>query len=502
MALIFGVDVGTTSIGFAVIEFDDERKSGKILRLGSRIFPEARDRDCTPLNQIRRTARMMRRQLRRRKARRRFLNEMLSTAGLLPAYGSPEWIEVMAQNPIALRTQALSEPLSPSAIGRALYHLSKRRHFLGRELEESEDGDALEADASEKNSVDEKAAKDRRAQTIEALKASGYTLGQHLAQRQPHERQRGTHALRKHVSDEFEAIWSAQAEYHPALLTDELKSGLHDIIFAQKPVFWRLNTLGECRLEPGAPLAPKGGWLSAQRRMLEKLNNLEIAGGNARPLDDQERAAILVKLQGQQSMSWADVRSAIDPLFKARGESSKTIKFNLEQGRELKLLGNPVEAKLVAIFGDDWNSHPHKQAIRTAAQNRLWDADYGRIGDQRVVIKRQADRANARREKAQSFAKDFGASAEQVAALEKLSFPTGWDAFSTSAIEKLLPELEAGTKMGQLLNGPDWEAWRNETFPNRERPTGEFVNKLPSPANKDEQERIKKLRNPTVVRAK
>jgi CRISPR-associated endonuclease Csn1 len=39
-----------------------------------------------------------------------------------------------------------------------------------------------------------------------------------------------------------------------------------------------------------------------------------------------------------------------------------------------------------------------------------------------------------------------------------------------------------------------------KTFPDREAPTGEIFDRLPSPATKEERERIAKLRNPTVVR--
>ena len=42
--------------------------------------------------------------------------------------------------------------------------------------------------------------------------------------------------------------------------------------------------------------------------------------------------------------------------------------------------------------------------------------------------------------------------------------------------------------------------WRNATFPNRDQPTGEILDRLPSPASKEEQERIRSIRNPTVVR--
>ncbi len=99
MALIFGFDIGTTSIGFAVLDHDPARSIGSIKALGVRIFPEARDPDGTPLNQQRRQKRMARRQLRRRRARRRALGAMLHEAGLLPRMGGETWKELMQTDP-------------------------------------------------------------------------------------------------------------------------------------------------------------------------------------------------------------------------------------------------------------------------------------------------------------------------------------------------------------------------------------------------------------------
>src|SRR5689334_7963893 len=126
MVRIFGFDIGTTSVGSAVINYDPDRGRGEILRLGVRIFPEARDPDGMPLNQSRRRKRLMRRQLRRRRQRRRALNDALAEAGLLPAYGTAEWQELMKSDPVALRARALSEPLGAYELGRALYHPAKR----------------------------------------------------------------------------------------------------------------------------------------------------------------------------------------------------------------------------------------------------------------------------------------------------------------------------------------------------------------------------------------
>jgi len=499
MELVFGFDIGTTSIGFAAIEFDAASRQGRIIRIGSRIFPEARDVDGTPLNQTRRTKRMMRRQLRRRKMRRQELNRALADAGLLPVHKSEAWDQLMLMDPLELRAKALREPLSPYELGRALSHLAKRRHFRGKDLEETEDGSSLDGEETSLSPADA-AELGIRQRTIATLAATGETLGQHLASRGKDARKRGVHALRSHVEREFQAIWAQQSEYHPDILTESARDHLYDIVFAQRPVFWRMNTLGDCRLEPGAPLLPKGSWQSSQRRMLEKLNSLRIEGGNGRPLSEAERTAILSKLQTQQAMTFPAIRKVLEPMFQAEGLSTKYIKFNLENGGETKIPGNPIECKLATIFGEAWDGHPHKQAIRETVYACIGKADYGQIGNQRVVILRTTDRLKSRAAAVASFAKDFSLDDTIVSKLMELSFPTGWDAFSASAVAKLLPELERGVMMGQLLASPDWADWRQTTFPNREQPTGEILDRLPSPANKDERARQIRLRNPTVVR--
>ena len=511
MQKIFGLDIGTTSIGFAVIEHDDEGQ-GRIRRLGVRIFPEARDPKGIPLNQQRRQARMRRRQLRRGRQRRRDIGAVLHEAGFLPAFdASPqsEWRELMKRDPYDLRARGLdeAETLTPYEFGRALYHLAKRRHFKARDLEEDE-GSSKREDGGEE-SAEEKEAESERDKTRQALiaekkKDPNVTLGAWLSRRGPHERKRGVHATRADVEEEFEQLWKGQAGRHETLRDPDFKDAVHAKVFTQRPVFWRKSTLGECRFMPGKELCPKGAWLSQQRRMLEKLNNLEVVVGESRPLNKDERAKILEKLQTQASMTWDGVRRAIKPLYKARGESGaeKRLKFNLELGREKKLIGNPLEAKLAKIFGDAWQRHPHKQAIREAVPARLWSADYGEVGPQRVVILPQATRDENRKTVRRSFVEDFGISTEQADELADMQLPSGWEPYSTGALQAMLPHLEAGVRFGALVNSPDWKSWRNEVFPGMNQPTGEKLDRLPSPMNKEEQNRIKKLRNPTVVRTR
>ena len=521
---ILGLDIGTTSIGFALVNLDKSRHVGSILRLGVRIFPEARDPDGTPLNQQRRAKRMMRRQLRRRRERRRSLNELLASRDLLPAYGGNQWRNVMKLDPYALRAKGLSEPLTPHELGRALYHLSKRRHFKERDLAEIRESETVrdseeaapakrrgKAKAAPKDGElnDEAKSTEARKHFVAELNVSGQTLGQALAARAPDAKRRGEHATRAIVEEEFFRLIAAQAPRHAVLRDAAFHGAVEEAIFAQRPVFWRKSTLGKCALMPGEPLCPKGSWLSQERRMLEKVNNLAIVGGNARSLDKEERGTILAALRIQKTLSWPGVRRVLEPSFKVRDESAKTLRFNLEAGDEKGgLKGNIVEADLAKIFGACWNSHPLKQELRDFVPEGLWQADYGEIGTQRVVIRREKDRESLRKVLAQRLVDDFGASATQAEAVVNLHFPQGWEPYSTKALQRLLPQLEQGERFGALIAGPDFAKWRDENFPQRDQPTGEVIDRLPSPrgdrkatqAQREEVERIASVRNPTVVR--
>ena len=531
MELVFGFDIGTTSIGFAVIEHDHEQSVGRVRRLGVRIFPEARDPKAVPLNQDRRAARMRRRQLRRRRKRRHGLGELLHQYGFLPKRNSPEWNRVMRVDPYQLRKWAFNfqradsdgsrsqvfaamqaeethlpewtfegERLSPHAVGRAIYHLAQRRHFKERDLDEvAEDAEITTQNQADGEDADEQEAKSDRKRTVQALERESKTLGAWLAEHSAPERKRGKHATRKVVEDEFDRVWV------PCLPNDQIEAEVRRAIFDQRPVFWRRNTLGTCRFLPGKELCPRGSWLSQQRRMLEKLNNLQLVSPEQRCLDPEERQAILAKLQTQDSMTWGGVQKALTPLYREQNRSGyeKRLKFNLEQGGEKKLLGNMIEAKLAKIFGERYQDHPHQQAIREALHERLWKADYGTLGQQRVIILPAQKRKSNREQATRYFIETFGISHEQAEGIKELKLPPGWEPYSTEALQKILPLLEKGERFGDIINGPKWAPWREETFPNhQEQSTQEGCDRLPSPSptNKQEQEHIANLRNPTVAR--
>ncbi|ASJ91142.1 type II CRISPR RNA-guided endonuclease Cas9 [Porphyrobacter sp. CACIAM 03H1] len=499
--LVFGFDIGTTSIGSAIIRMDSTAEAGEVLHLGVRIFPEARDPDGIPLNQERRKRRMMRRQLRRRRTRRRDLNQFLFEAGLLPEFSKKAesaWAEVMALNPWMLRAKATREHLSPLELGRALYHLAQRRHFRGRDLE---DAAAADEDNCEAASAEEQRAASQREKDRSALKASGLTLGAYIAAIPERiERRRGHHFAREDVVAEFRAIIAAQAPHCAKLRDADFVTALEQTIFNQKSVFWRKSTLGECRFVPRAGLAASASWVAQEKRMLEKLNNLRIEESNDRPLDDRERAALLALLRKKDSVSWGGIRRHLK-LYWRKHDLPEKPTFNLERGGEKGLVGNRLESRLASIMGDRWDADAaYRDRIRREIHARLYAADYDQIGD-RIVIRREAERRKARAAERERLMADFGLSAEQAESLTALTFAPGWEPFSEDALWKFLPRLQEGAVFGALLASPEEEGWRASTFPNRLQPTGSWVDRLPTPGNsREEINRQKAVRNPTVLR--
>lgn len=155
MAKILGLDLGTNSIGWAVV--DDEKN--KIYGIGSRIFPEGvvaktigkGDKEESK-NASRRNSRQQRRQFYRKRLRKIKLLRILIELKMCPltneelniwakwdktkgkagrkAPNSKRYMEWHRQNPYFLREKALHQDLTLFEMGRVLYHLIQRRGFL------------------------------------------------------------------------------------------------------------------------------------------------------------------------------------------------------------------------------------------------------------------------------------------------------------------------------------------------------------------------------------
>ena len=125
-SLLFGIDLGIGSCGWAVL--DQSGENGHIEALGSWCFdiPET-DKERTPTNQIKRSNRLLRRVIRRRN-RMAEIRRLFVTHGLLDT-SHPDILRRLAIDPWKMRTQGLERQLTPQEFAVALAHIAKRRGF-------------------------------------------------------------------------------------------------------------------------------------------------------------------------------------------------------------------------------------------------------------------------------------------------------------------------------------------------------------------------------------
>jgi CRISPR-associated endonuclease Csn1 len=389
IAYTLGLDLGSSSIGWAVVDENGQQ----IIATGVRVFPEGVERDKqggeVSKNEQRRTARGMRRQVARRARRKRLLRQALIEVGLLPNATQPAANDLKREpfreeDPYSLRRRVLTERLEPYEIGRVLMHLNKRRGFLS-------------------NRKTDRAKKKENSEILMeistlAAELGERTLGQYLAEvqdRDPHARLRCRHTRRDMFEREFEAIWRAQQRHHPKLLTEQLKYGsmsrqnypckprrskgtsplarygLHGIIFFQRPMYWPKSVVGQCELEPKERRCPRADRLAQRCRLLQEVNNLRLldtSSAEERPLRLEERD-LLLRLLGQKEKMLFD---AIRKEFCRKLSLPETIRFNLERGDRKDMKGMPTDALLAgnAISVSDGTNARKKRRI--ASFVRCW----------------------------------------------------------------------------------------------------------------------------------
>jgi CRISPR-associated endonuclease Csn1 len=413
-ATVLGLDLGTNSIGWALIEHavDKDGQPDRPLRLidaGVRIFQQGVEANRNESRNVqRRQARGMRRQHRRRGERMDLLRERLQRAGLLPS-DSGALAALMRENPYAFRARGLDERLSPYEFGRALYHLAQRRGFKSnrkseRGAERKKENEGIRAEITQigKDIAD----------------SGARTLGEYLSRLDAREqRVRGRHTSREMYETEFDALWHAQRANHPELLTDSLRDELRGITFYQRPLKVQKHLVGRCELEPDKKRAPKGTWYAQQFRLLQDVNHLEVldaATGTMRKLNSDERAKLVPALASRKEMTFDQIRKLLGLL--------DSQKFNFESGeRREKIKGNTTEWNLRAVFKSAYD--------RLAPETRdeiVRDLLF--VEDESVIRRHAVER--------------WGLNEEGATALAKRDLQPGYLHLCEKALKKLLPEME------------------------------------------------------------
>ena len=461
MEKVLGIDLGTSSVGWAVIEREGDAR--RLVDKGVSIFQEgvARDQGVEkPAVQQRTEARALRRTYRRRRKRKIDLLRVLVRHELCPPLTDEQldrwqshkkyplddafiaWQrtdETSDKNPYRDRYRALTERLDMSveadryALGRAFYHMAQRRGFLSNRKDETEksEGDVKQGIAS----------------LTEAMREAGCEyLGEYFYRLyRDGGKIRGTYTSRnEHYKAEFDAVCRRQE------LTPKLTEALRKAVFHQRPLKSQKGSVGKCTFERSKSRCPLSHPRYEEFRMLSFLNNIRITTPHddttPRRLVAEERAAImpLFMRKSKPMFDFEDIAKRIagrKSAYAYDGDASEApYRFNYRMSDSVA--GCPMTTALKEIFGEDYIATIC--SLYTLADGKsperivddVWHALFW-FDDEDKLKQWAADRLRLSDDDAARFA--------------AISTKQGYASLSLNAIDKILPYLRDGYRYDEAV---------------------------------------------------
>ena len=313
---ILGLDIGIASVGWAMVEIDEEENPIRLIDLGVRVFERAEvPKTGDSLAAARRLARSVRRLTRRRAHRLLRARRLLKREGVLQAADFDEngLIKSLPNTPWQLRAAALDRKLTPLEWSAVLLHLIKHRGYLSQRKNEGETADK-ELGALLKGVAD----------NAHALQTGDFRTPAELAlnkfeKESGHIRnQRGDYShtfSRKDLQAELNLLFEKQKEFGNPHISDGLKEDIETLLMTQRPALSGdavQKMLGHCTFEPTEPKAAKNTYTAERFVWLTKLNNLRILEqGSERPLTDTERATLMDEPYRKSKLTYAQARKLL-----------------------------------------------------------------------------------------------------------------------------------------------------------------------------------------------
>ncbi|WP_293918290.1 MULTISPECIES: type II CRISPR RNA-guided endonuclease Cas9 [unclassified Sphingobacterium] len=249
MKYILGLDLGTNSIGWALIEIDENNIPIRIIAMGSRIIPlSTSDKEefqrglSITKNQSRTVSRTQRKGYDRKQLKKNDLKKILNKYNIFP---TEELLKLPMLDLWKLRSDSANpdENISAEQLGRILYMLNQKRGYKSARSE---------ANADKKDTDYVQAVKGRYAQ----LKDRKQTIGQYFYEELYNANANNSYFRikeevypREAYIEEFDTIISTQREKHD-FLTDKVVNQLrNEIIYFQRKLKSQKGLVSICEFE-------------------------------------------------------------------------------------------------------------------------------------------------------------------------------------------------------------------------------------------------------------
>ncbi len=359
------LDLGSTSLGWAMIRLNADDAPIAVIKAGVRIFSDGRNpKDGSSLAVTRREARAMRRRRDRLLKRKARMMATLIAHGFFPRLET-ERKALETLNPYTLRAKGLDASLSPAEFGRALFHINQRRGFKSNRKTDKGENDSSALKNAIKTVRDKLLATGSR--TVGEWLHKRDAAGEMVRARYREERvikDSGKPGINKSydlyidramIEAEFDTLWAAQAAFNSVLFNNIARDELKDALLFQRPL--KPVIPGRCTLLPDEMRAPLALPSTQRFRIYQELANLRILGDGlkelALTLEQRNKLADALE-SGNQTF-----KTAIPNLLKLSG----SIKFNLADAKRTELKGNATSMRLSKpdCFGKIWFAWTHRQ---------------------------------------------------------------------------------------------------------------------------------------------
>ncbi|WP_347838044.1 type II CRISPR RNA-guided endonuclease Cas9 [uncultured Draconibacterium sp.] len=458
MAKILGLDLGTNSIGWAVVEKEDGKFA--LVDKGVRIFQrgygdEHQDSSRAAERTLHRGARKLNY---RRKGRKIELLRLLGaeyhpfTEEELIAWHKSkkypvrqELIDWFKLNPYDLRKKAIDGgKLSQKELGRIFYHLTQRRGFKSNKKDStSVDG---ESNGNERNLP-----KDIVLDREYRAKNGDISLSQKLYNDLSEGKKVRNSSEKNNISritleDDFKGICKNQN------LNNDFIEDVRRTIFDARPLKSQKGNVGRCVFEKGKPRCPISSVEFEEYRMYSFINNIKVKRKDEPKKEfkslyeqtyfelDIEKDIVPTFFRQKTSFKFQDIRKKFD-----KHDNADLYEFNYKDN--ITVSGCPVSAHLKAIFGNEWKTKIFK---RNGVNSKGNEIEYNIFDIWHLLFDHYIQ--DKKDEPLLKIAKEiFELEPEQSKKLLEAPITQGYTNLSFKAIAKIIPFLKKGFRLDQAI---------------------------------------------------
>ena len=330
MHYTLGLDIGISSIGWAVLQNMPSGESFKIEDLGVRIFEKAEQpKTGASLALPRREARSARRRLRRRRHRKERIKELLQQAGCID-HGALDALLTASgfeKDVYTLRAEGLDRQLTREEWARVLLHLAQRRGYRSNST--------VEAAKDQKTGV----LKTALSANQNLMEAKGYrTAGEMFCldekfqmigpDGQVWRKTRNTAGdysftvTRDLVEAEVHTLFMSQRRHGSSYASENLENRYCEILLSQRDFdagpggnspFQRGGPRGNCTFERTEPRAFKACYTFEYFKLLQDMNHIRIqsAGHPSRGLTADERERLTTLAMKSANLHYGQLRKEL-----------------------------------------------------------------------------------------------------------------------------------------------------------------------------------------------